>query len=145
MIVLTATERPKSLANGLPVKLEKETYMIATVNRQVLLKSRPKGIPESEHFQIVESVPPTPAGNQVLVRNLYLSVEPAMRAWVSAVKNYSEPVPIGGVLRPFAVPPVEAPPHPDHPGGHPLTGPLRLPDQARRETHPTPPEQRTPR
>ena len=73
--------------------------MTATVNRQVLLKSRPEGIPESRHFQIVESALPTPVGNRVLVRNLYLSVEPAMRGWVSAVKNYAEPVPVGGVMR----------------------------------------------
>src|SRR5260370_27783134 len=105
---LTTTDRPTSFANGLPVKLEKEMYMVDTVNRQVLLKSRPKGIPESQHFQIVESAPPTPTGNQVLVRNLYLSVEPAMRAWVSAVKNYSEPVPIGGVHRSLALPPPPA-------------------------------------
>jgi NADPH-dependent curcumin reductase CurA len=45
--------------------------MIATVNRQVLLTSHPTGIPESRHFQIVESALPTPAGNQVLVRNLF--------------------------------------------------------------------------
>jgi NADPH-dependent curcumin reductase CurA len=96
--------------------------MIATVNRQVLLTSRPTGIPESRHFQIVESAPPTPAINQVLVRNLYLSVEPAMRAWVSAVKNYSEPVPIGGVMRSFAVGRVEASRHPDYREGDLVTG-----------------------
>src|SRR5260221_4053204 len=85
--------------------------MIATVNRQVLLTSRPTGIPESRHFEIVESAPPAPAANQVLVRNLYLSVEPGMRAWVSAVKNYSEPVPIGGGMRSFAVRRGEGPRH----------------------------------
>jgi NADPH-dependent curcumin reductase CurA len=36
------------------------------------------------------------------VRNLYLSVEPAMRGWVNATGNYSEPVPIGSVMRSFA-------------------------------------------
>jgi NADPH-dependent curcumin reductase CurA len=102
--------------------LEKETYMAATVNRQVLLKSRPEGIPESRHFQIVESALPTPVGNQVLVRNLYLSVEPAMRGWVSAVKNYSEPVPVGGVMRSFAVARVEASRHPDYRVGDLVTG-----------------------
>ena len=76
--------------------------MASNVNRQVLLKSRPEGIPESEHFHMVEGVVPTPVGNQVLVRNLYLSVEPATRGWVSAMKNYAEPVPIGGVMRSFA-------------------------------------------
>jgi hypothetical protein len=37
----------------------------------------PEGHPERQHFQIVESASPTPAGSQVLVRNLYLSIEPA--------------------------------------------------------------------
>lgn len=96
--------------------------MASNVNRQVLLKSRPEGIPESEHFHIVEGVVPTPVGNQVLVRNLYLSVEPAMRGWVSAVKNYAEPVPIGGVMRSFAVACVEASCHPDYRVGDIVTG-----------------------
>jgi hypothetical protein len=107
---------------GVGENLEKETYMTATVNRQVLLKSRPEGIPEDRHFQIVESAVPTPAGSQVLVRNLYLSVEPAMRGWVSAVKNYAEPVPVGGVMRSFAVARVEASCHPDYRVGDLVTG-----------------------
>lgn len=72
------------------------------VNRQVLLKARPTGIPQAEHFEIVERPLPAPGDGQVLVRNLYLSVEPAMRGWVSAVANYSEPVPLGGVMRSIA-------------------------------------------
>jgi len=73
------------------------------VNRQVRLKSRPSGIPQAEHFEIVEAPVPEPAEGQVLIRNLFLSVEPAMRGWVSSVANYSEPVPVGGVMRAFAV------------------------------------------
>jgi len=75
----------------------------APVNRQVLLKSRPSGIPQAEDFEIVEAPAPAPADGQVLVRNLFLSVEPAMRGWVSAVANYSQPVGIGEVMRSFAV------------------------------------------
>jgi len=82
-------------------------------NRQVILKSRPTGIPEAENFAIVESpVPPLDDG-QVLVRNVYLSAEPAMRGWVSAAANYSEPVPLGGVMRSPAVGRVEESRHPD--------------------------------
>ena len=66
--------------------------------RQVLLKSRPSGIPQAENFEIVDMPVPEPADGEVLVRNLYLSVEPAMRGWVSAVANYAEPVAIGAVL-----------------------------------------------
>jgi NADPH-dependent curcumin reductase CurA len=72
--------------------------MTAT-NRQVRLKSRPPGIPQAENFEIVETPVPEPADGEVLVRNLYLSVEPAMRGWVSAVANYAEPVAIGAVMR----------------------------------------------
>jgi NADPH-dependent curcumin reductase CurA len=75
----------------------------AAVNRQILLKARPTGIPQAEHFELVETPVPQPADGQVLVRNLYLSVEPAMRGWVSAVANYSQPVGIGEVMRSFAV------------------------------------------
>jgi len=73
-----------------------------SINRQVLLRSRPSGIPQAEDFEIVEAPVPQPADGQVLVRNLYLSVEPAMRGWVSAVANYSQPVGIGEVMRSFA-------------------------------------------
>ena len=52
------------------------------VNRQVRLKSRPSGIPEAEHFEIVEAPVPDPSNGQVLVRNIYLSVDPAIRGWV---------------------------------------------------------------
>jgi NADPH-dependent curcumin reductase CurA len=96
--------------------------MSNTLNRQVLLKSRPEGIPEARHFEIVEHPLSELAEGQVLVRNIYLSVEPAMRGWVSAVQNYAEPVPIGGVMRSFAVARVEVSRHPDFVAGEIVTG-----------------------
>jgi NADPH-dependent curcumin reductase CurA len=91
-------------------------------NRQVRLKSRPSGIPRAENFEIVEAPIPDPADGQVLVRNIYLSVEPAMRGWVSAVANYSEPVALGAFMRSLAVGRVEESRHPDfHPGDY-VTG-----------------------
>jgi NADPH-dependent curcumin reductase CurA len=91
-------------------------------NRQVRLKSRPSGIPRAEHFEIVEAPVPEPSDGQVLVRNIYLSVDPAMRGWVSAVANYSEPVPIGTVMRSVAVGRVEESRDSDfHPGDY-VTG-----------------------
>ena len=77
--------------------------MKAPINREVRLKARPSGIPQAEHFEIVDAPVPEPTDGQVVVRNLYLSVEPAMRGWVSSVGNYSDPVPVGGVMRAFAV------------------------------------------
>src|SRR6266542_6515674 len=57
------------------------------VNRQVRLKSRPSGVPEAEHFEIVEAPVPDLSDGRVLVRNIYLSFDRAMRGWVSAVAN----------------------------------------------------------
>lgn len=96
--------------------------MTRTVNRQVLLRSRPTGIPQAEHFEIVESPVPQPGDGQVLVRNLVLSVEPAMRGWVNAVANYSDPVPIGAVMRSLAIGRVEASRAPGFAPGDIVTG-----------------------
>jgi NADPH-dependent curcumin reductase CurA len=92
------------------------------VNRQVILSSRPTGIPQAEHFTLVETPVPVPAEGQVLVRNLYLSVEPAMRGWVNAVANYSEPVAIGAVMRSLAIGRVEASRDPSYAPGDIVTG-----------------------
>lgn len=91
-------------------------------NRQVILKTRPSDIPQAEHFDIIQSDIPTPADGEVLVRNIYLSVEPAMRGWVSAVANYSEPVPLGGVMRSLTVGKVVESRHPDYSAGEIVTG-----------------------
>lgn len=81
---------------------------MSRVNRQILLKSRPIGIPQPEHFEIVQRRVPEPGPGQLLVRNIYLSVDPAMRGWVSAVSNYSQPVGIGDVMRAYAAGRIEA-------------------------------------
>ena len=96
--------------------------MSSRINRQVRLRSRPVDIPQAEHFEVVESPVPDLAENQVLVRNIYLSVEPAMRGWVSNVANYLEPVPIGGVMSSFAAGRVEESRHPDFRPGEFVTG-----------------------
>jgi NADPH-dependent curcumin reductase CurA len=72
-------------------------------NREVRLIARPSGLPQAEHFEIVHAPMAEPAEGEIVVRNLFLSVEPAMRGRVSNVGNYSEPVPLGGVMRSFAV------------------------------------------
>lgn len=94
------------------------------VSRSVILASRPVGIPQAEHFRIVEAPLPTISRGQVLVRNIYWSVEPAMRGWVNAVGNYSEPVAVGAVMRSLASGVVEASDHPDYQVGDLVTGML---------------------
>jgi len=92
------------------------------INRQVLLKSRPTGIPEAENFEIVNLPVPEIGDNEILVRNIYLSVEPAMRGWVSEVANYSDPVPLGEVMRALAVGRVAASRHSGFRPGEFVTG-----------------------
>lgn len=92
------------------------------VNRQVRLKARPDGIPQAEHFELVEAPLPVPAEGEVLVRNSFLSVEPAMRGWVSAVANYSQPVALGAVMRSLAAGTVIESRHPDWRAGDRVTG-----------------------
>jgi hypothetical protein len=96
--------------------------MSPKVNRQVRLKARPTGIPQAEHFELAETAMPEPREREFLVRNDYLSVDPAMRGWVSAVSNYSSPVGIGEVMRSYAVGEVVASRHPDYAEGDRVVG-----------------------
>ncbi len=104
--------------------------MPPSTNRQVRLKSRPSGIPQAEHFEIVAAPLPALADRQFLVRNEFLSVEPAMRGWVSAVANYSTPVGIGEVMRSFSAGTVIASRHPGYAEGDQVTGMLGWQDYA---------------
>jgi NADPH-dependent curcumin reductase CurA len=100
------------------------------MNRQVRVKSRPAGIPQPEHFEIVEVPVPNLNEGQVLVRNIYLSVEPAMRGWVSSAANYLDAVPLGAVMRAFTVGRIEESRHPEFRVGEVVTGMLGWQDYA---------------
>ena len=63
-----------------------------------------------------------PGDGQFLLRNLYLSIDPAQRGWVNADSNYSDPVAIGDVMRSLAVGVVEESQHPDVTVGEHLYG-----------------------
>src|ERR1700745_2766848 len=107
-----------------------EGIMTSQVNRQVRLKSRPTGIPQPDNCEIATAPLPDIADRQFLVRNEYLSVEPAMRGWVSAVANYSTPVGIGEVMRSFSAGTVIASRHPGYAEGEQVMGMLGWQDCA---------------
>ncbi len=96
--------------------------MVPDGNRQVVLRARPLGIPQAEHFEIREAPTAAPRDGEFLIRNLYLSVDPAMRGWVNAAANYSDPVGIGEVMRSIAVGEVAASRHPDYAPGELVCG-----------------------
>lgn len=93
-------------------------------NRQVLLAARPEAIPQAEHFRIIETPIPALQQGELLVRNDFLSVDPAMRGWVSAVANYSSAVAIGEVMRAFSAGEVIASRHPGFAEGDKVMGML---------------------
>jgi NADPH-dependent curcumin reductase len=78
-------------------------YGLPATNRRVLLARRPAGIPQPEDFALDAVAVPEPGPGEILVRNIYLSVDPAQRGWASAEANYSQPVPLGGPMRALAV------------------------------------------
>ncbi len=67
-------------------------------NQQVLLASRPVGWPHANNFKIVETELPEPGENEVLVKNLYLSLDPYMRGRMDDSKSYASKVELGDVM-----------------------------------------------
>jgi len=68
------------------------------MNRQITLATRPTGLPKESDFRLVESPVPTPCSGEILVRTLYLSVDPYMCGRMSDAKSYAAPVQIGEVM-----------------------------------------------
>src|SRR5450432_1044857 len=68
------------------------------MNKQVLLASRPQSAVAEDNFRIVETPMPAPAEGQVLVRNVWLSLDPYMRGRMNDVKSYVPPVQISEVM-----------------------------------------------
>ncbi|UDL94671.1 NADP-dependent oxidoreductase [Lichenihabitans sp. PAMC28606] len=64
-------------------------------NRSLVLDSRPEGKVESRHFRMVEAPVAALREEQVLIRNLFLSLDPYMRGRMSAAKSYAVPQEIG--------------------------------------------------
>ncbi|HSG91896.1 MAG TPA: NADP-dependent oxidoreductase [Pseudomonadales bacterium] len=72
--------------------------MSERTNTRVTLASRPDGMPKDENFKI-ETVPaPTPADGELLLKTLWLSLDPYMRGRMSDRKSYAEPLKIGEVI-----------------------------------------------
>lgn len=68
-------------------------------NHRIVLARRPYGMVSDEDFRHEEVSAPEPGPGEVLVRNLYLSLDPAMRGWMNDQKSYVPPIGIGEVVR----------------------------------------------
>lgn len=91
-------------------------------NRQIILTSRPVGVPQPSHFALRTEPVAELQDGEFLVHNIYLSIDPAQRGYVNDENNYSPPVPIGSVMRAMAVGEVVASKHPDFSIGEYLYG-----------------------
>ncbi|MFD2467033.1 NADP-dependent oxidoreductase [Amycolatopsis silviterrae] len=70
---------------------------------EIRLAARPHGVPTMDNFDIVETEVPTPEPGQILVRNVVMSVDPAMRGRMNDVKSYSPPFVVGEAMQGGAV------------------------------------------
>ncbi len=86
-------------------------------NRRWVLASRPHGAPVPENFRLEEDDVATPGEGQVLLRTVYLSLDPYMRGRMSDEPSYSPPVDIGGVMVGGTVSRVVESNHPDYQSG----------------------------
>jgi len=68
-------------------------------NHQVRLASRPVGLPTRDNWRFTTEPVAEPGPGGVLVKTLYLSLDPAMRGWMNEGKSYIPPVEIGAVMR----------------------------------------------
>ena len=68
------------------------------MNKAIVLVSRPQGWVTPEDFRLESSAMPVPKDGEVLVKNLWLSLDPYMRGRISEAKSYVPPVAIGAVM-----------------------------------------------
>ena len=75
------------------------TAITSLTNHQVRLASRPVGLPTRDNWRFTTEPVTEPGQGGVLVKTLYLSLDPAMRGWMNDGKSYIAPVEIGAVMR----------------------------------------------
>jgi NADPH-dependent curcumin reductase len=67
-------------------------------NRRITLASRPVGAPTAANFALVETPVPAPGEGELLLRNLYLSLDPYMRGRMSDAESYAAPMAVGETM-----------------------------------------------
>src|SRR5213083_1356298 len=73
--------------------------MIDLINHQFRLAARPVGLPKPSDWSFTEEPAEEPRDGEVLVKTLYISLDPAMRGWMNEGRSYIRPVGIDEVMR----------------------------------------------
>lgn len=97
---------------------------IPSTHRRIVLASRPKGMVGLENFRLEEVPVPQPGPGQILVKQLYQSLDPYMRGRMNDGPSYAPPVPIGGVMEAGGVGEIVTSQHPDWKVGEIVEGRL---------------------
>ena len=93
------------------------------MNKQIILKQRPIGVPDASTWNLQESPIPKAAQGQVVVKTHYISLDPAMRGWLNDQKSYIPPVELEAVMRAGTIGTViESNDHPHYKIGDVLSG-----------------------
>jgi NADPH-dependent curcumin reductase len=92
------------------------------VNRRILLNSRPSGKPSLDNFRVDSADVPTPAAGQLLLRTLYLSLDPYMRGRMNDAASYAAPTGLGEVMGGASIARVELSKHADFTAGDWVAG-----------------------
>jgi NADPH-dependent curcumin reductase CurA len=96
--------------------------MTGTTNRRIVLAARPEGEPKPSDFRLETGPVPEPGEGQVLLKTLWLSLDPYMRGRMSTAKSYATPVELGDVMVGGTVSEVAASKHPDFAVGDTVLG-----------------------
>ena len=91
-------------------------------NKQLIFRKRPVGLPEADTWSLETTPIPEPGEGQFVVKQKYISLDPAMRGWMNDMKSYIPPVQIGEVMRAGSAGEVVASKHPDFPVGMHVSG-----------------------
>ena len=92
------------------------------INQRIVLNSRPMGKPIAENFRLEEPRVSAPGNGQMLLRTLFLSLDPYMRGRLSDAPSYAAPVEVGDVIVGGTVSRVEVSNHPDYHEGDLVLG-----------------------
>ena len=100
------------------------------INHQFRLAARPAGLPKRSDWSVSEEPVRDPVAGEVLVKVLYISLDPAMRGWMNEGKSYIAPVGIGEVMRAGAIGCVLASQDPTFAAGDHVSGALGVQEYA---------------
>lgn len=91
-------------------------------NKQLKLVKRPTGLPDASTWELENNPIPAVGEGQFLIKNHYISLDPAMRGWINEMKSYIPPVQLGEVMRAGSIGEVVASKHADYQVGDYVSG-----------------------